>query len=537
MSALETVAGLAGGLGLFLYGMKLCSEGLQKVVAHRLKRTVKVLTKTPIRGVLVGALVTLGLQSSSATSAVVVGLVSAGMMTLSQTLGVLLGSAIGSSLTIQLIAFKVTVIALFLVFFGVILYLFAARSRNRSLGQLILGFGLIFYGMAVISTATAPVKDFPLVARMIISLEEYPLLSFSIAVIITAIIQSSAGFLAILISLAGQGLVGPYAIIPFVLGAHLGGTVTGVLSSLGAPGRDSKRAALANFFFKLLNGVIFLPFYQQLTSVILWSSSEFSRQIANAHTLFSLVMAIGFLPFTPYMATWMERLIPEKEGGLGEAKFLKENLLEVPELAVDQAHRQTVEMGRIISEEMLKRLLPALRYKNNEAIDWIVETEQAVDSLYKQINKYMVRLDLNSFSEELLLRSVQILYTTNDLEHIGDILLTIGEIGRKVAAERFNFSEEAFEGLESLYALVNRNYHRSLKAFEDYDQKLAGSVIRDHPRLLRREKELQFSHFERMQSDKKAVLEMSSWYLDLIEALTRIDNHSVNIARGVLGIF
>ncbi len=536
MSALQGVIGLAGGLGLFLYGMKLCSEGLQKAAAHQLKQLVKVLTKNPLRGVLVGALVTLGLQSSSATSAIVVGFTSASLMTLSQSLSVLLGSAIGSSLTVHLIAFKLTSLALVLIFVGTFLCLFIKGSRYRSFGQIFLGFGLIFYGMFVMSSAMEPVKDYPVVAQVIINLERYPFFAFLVALVLTAIFQSSAGFLALLITLARQGVVGPYALVPFVLGAHLGGTITGALSCLGVPGRESKRAGLANLLFKLVNGLIFLPLYRPITRIILLSSPDISRQIANAHTFFSLVMAVVFLPFTPQIAEFMKRLVPDKVGGLAEARYLKENLLEVPELAVDQAHRQTVEMGHIIYKEMLNQILPILCYENEALFDRFSEIEQAVDSLAKQIVKYVTTLDINNFSEDLLLRSLQVLYAANDLEHIGDILLNIASIGMKITSEQLTFSEEGYGEIETLYHIVSNNYQQALKSFEDYDTKLASQILKEHPKIRRYEKELRYSHFERMQLGNKKTLATSSLHLDMIESLLRIDNHTINIAQGVIGI-
>ncbi|HBK67951.1 MAG TPA: hypothetical protein DDZ91_04860 [Firmicutes bacterium] len=535
MNAVQALIGLAGGLGMFLYGMKMCSDGLQKIAAGKLKQLVKVLTKSPLRGIFVGTLITVGLQSSSATCAIVVSLISAKVMTLAQALGVLLGSAIGSSLTTQLIAFKITDFALVLIFSGACLFLFTKRSRRRSLGQILLGFGLIFYGMFVMSSAMAPIKDYPLVAAMIISLENYPFLAFLVALIVTAILQSSAGFLALLMTLAGQGLVGSYAMIPFVLGAHLGGTITGVLSSLGTPGRESKRAAWANFGFKLINGLLFLPLYRPLTTFVLWSSPDLSRQIANAHTIFSLAMALGFLPFTSSVAKLMQQLIPEKAGGLGEAKYLKENLLEVPELAVDQAHRQTVEMGIIVSD-MMKRLFSSLRDADEEILDYIIETEQAVDALYLQISKYVTTLDSTGFSEDLLLRSVQILYTVNDLEHIGDILMNVVQIARKANQERLSFSQEGFEEIETLYVLVSASLTKALKAFEHSDSQLAHEVIKGHPKILRYEKELRYNHFERMQLGNEKTIATSSLHLDLVEALLRQENHAVNIAQVVVGI-
>lgn len=535
MNSIHAVVGLAGGLGLFLFGMKLSSDGLQKVAANKLKQLVKVLTKNPIRGVVIGTILTVSLQSSSATSTIVVGLISVKIMTLAQALGVLLGSAVGSSLTAQLIAFKITDFALVLIFTGASWYLFSKRSRQRSVGQVLFGFGLIFYGMYVMSSAMAPIKDYPIVARLIISLEKYPLMAMVVASVLTTVIQSSAGFLALLMSLAGQGLVGSYAIIPFVLGAHLGGTITGLISSLGVPGQESKRAAFSNFGFKLINALMFLPLNRPLTHLILWSSQDLSRQIANAHTLFSIAMVVMFLPFTSYIANFMNNLIPDRSGGLGEAKYLKENLLEVPDLAIDQAHRQTTEMGNIILE-MLSRFLYVLNLKNDKIIDYITETEQAVDSLYKQISKYVTTLDSNGFSEDLLLRSVQILYAANDFEHIGDILMNVVQIGRKIRSEDLRFSSEGLGEIEKLHKYVYDSFNSSLKAFANSDHQLANRVIKEHPKILRYEKELRFNHFERMQLGNMNTAATSSIHLDLIESLLRIENHALNISHVVVGI-
>lgn len=536
VNAFGALAGLAGGLGLFIYGMQTCSEGLQKMAANRLKHFVGVLTNQPFFGILVGTVVTVGLQSSSATSALVIGFVSAQMMTLSQALGVLLGSAIGSSLTAQLIAFKITNLALVLLFVGAILYLFSKRSRQRNVGQTLLGFGLIFYGMLVMSSAMAPVRDYPMVAQTLVSLERYPILEFMVALLVTAIIQSSPAFLALLMALATHGLVGPYAIVPFVLGAHLGGTVTGVISSLGAPGLDAKRAAVANFAFKLVNGLVFLPLYRPLTEFVLWSSPAISRQVANTHTLFSLIMAVVFLPFTSYVARMMVRLMPEKHSRRDEARFLDESLLELPELAVDQAHRQTLEMGRIVREDMLERVLPALRLHSDELIDQLAEPEQAVDSLYKKISRYVTNLGSTSLSDDVMERSVQVLYAANDLEHVGDILTNVAQIVRKISREELDLSDEGMREIEAMYNQVHGSFDLALKSFANLDGELASRVIKDHPRTLRLEKELRYSHFDRMHSGNPQTMATSSVHLDLIEALLRIDSHAVNIAQVVMGI-
>jgi phosphate:Na+ symporter len=536
MNPLTILAGLCGGIGLFIFGMQMCSEGLQKIAANRLRQVVKTLTGNRILGLLVGAVITLGLQSSSATSALVVGFVSANMMTLSQALGVLLGSAIGASLTAQLIVFKITDFALILIFAGAAADLFAKRSRQRNIGQVMLGFGLIFYGMFVMTTSMAPVRDYPAVAEILAKLALYPVVEFLVAMLVTAILQSSPAFLALLMTLAAQKLIGPMAIVPFVLGAHLGGTITGILSSLGVPGQEAKRAAGANFLFKLVNGLIFLPFYRPITALILWSSTDPSRLIANAHTFFSIAMAVVFLPFNSYTAKLVERLIPNRQTGLGQAALLDDNLLNLPELAIGQAHRQTLEMGRLVETEMLDRALEIIRYGNDDRFDRINEIEQALDSLYKQISKYVTSLGHDQINEALTQKSLQVLYVANDLEHIGDLMTNIVKKAGQLRRQGLEFSEEGLGELESMLSQTKNNYGLSLKAFENLDVVLATRVIKEYPNLLRFEKDLRYSHFDRMQCGNEKTTTTSSIHLDVVESILRINSHSVDIAQVVAGI-
>lgn len=536
MKVLTALAGLAGGLGLFIFGINFCSEGLQKIAATRLKKLVKVLTKNPLVGVVSGALITVGLQSSSAASALVVGFINAGLMNLAEALGVLLGSAVGASVTAQIIAFRITELALFLIFLGTILYLFSRRSRQRNLGRTVLGFGLLFYGMTIMSSAMAPFRDFPIIAQTMVKLEKYSFLEFGLAMLVTAIIQSSPAFLALLMSLASQNLVSIQAVIPFVLGAHLGGTITGLLSSMGAPGRDAKRAAVANFIFKLINGLIFLPFSQPLAVLIMRSATDISRQIANAHGTFSLIMMIGFLPFTMPMANLMKKIIPEKSIGLGEATLLESSLLEVPELAVDQAHRQTVKMGKIIEVEMLQRIPALIRYGDEETIDRINEVEEAIDSLYKQISRYVTNLGNNILSDELMEKSIQILYTANYLENIGDNMINIVKNARKIKDEELEFSNEGLKELELMERGIQEHFNLMMKAFETMEIEKARNIVKDFPRMQRLEKEMRYNHFDRMHCGNEKTKQTSAVHLDFLEALLRIDTHIVGIAQVVMGI-
>jgi phosphate:Na+ symporter len=531
-----SLLGLAGGLGLFIYGMQMCSEGLQKMAAHRLKKIVTTLTKNPVFSFLAGAMITFGLQGSGASSTLVVGLVSAGMITLAQALDVLVGTMLGGSLTLQLIAFPITDMALLLIVAGVLLFLCAKRSSRRSFGQTILGFGLLFYGMHIMITAMAPLRNNPWIIQSLTNLERNPLLEFLIALVISAIVQSSTSFLALLMTLASHGLIGQYAIIPFVLGGRLGGTATGLISSLGAPGRDAKRAAIANFGFKLLSALVFLPFYQPLSKIILFGSLDFKRGFANADTFFSLIMAVLLLPFTVPIAERIKKIIPDKRPEIGAAVFLDESLLTIPELAINQAHRQTVAMGWIVSEKMLSLTLPLIHYGNEEMVDGLNATERAVDALYKKISAYVTNIGNPSGSDELMQKSIQILYVANDFEHVGDIMTIISKNARKLHTENMDLSQEGLEELADIYNRVFAHFKESLKAFELADPVLAARIIKAHPKIAHLEKELRYSHFDRMQSGNPKTIATSAVHLDLIEAMLRIDSHSVNIAQAVMGI-
>lgn len=536
MSALDLLAGLGGGLGLFLFGMQMCAEGLQKVAGRRLRHFVKALTSHPLLALFMGMAAAFGLQSSAAASALVVGFVSAELMTLTQALAVVLGSALGAALTAQLLAFKIARLALGLLLTGALLYLFAKRPRQRSLGQTVLGFGLLFYGMTVMTAAVAPLRVSPVVAGLLVRLEARPALEFGVALALTAIFQSSSVSLALLMTLASHGLVMPGAVIPFVLGTHLGGAVTPVLSSLGAPGRDAKRTALANLLFKLANGLLFLPFYRPLGALAAWSSADPSRQVANSYTFFAVVMAAVFLPLTPRVAGLMLRLIPPRPGGLAEAKFLDESLLSVPEVALEQARRQTVELGRIVRDEMLELALPVLHYGGEEAVDRLREVEGAVDSLYRDISRYVTSLGTAGLADELLDRGVKILYVANDFEHIGDLLMNVSRIALKVHAQEVAFSEEGLEEIESLLGQAKENFALAFRAFADWDEAAASRAIKEHPKMLRFEKGLRYSHFDRLQAGNPRTQATSPLHLDLIETILRIDSHTVNIAQVVMGI-
>jgi phosphate:Na+ symporter len=298
---------------------------------------------------------------------------------------------------------------------------------------------------------------------------------------------------------------------------------------------DAKRAAIANFIFKFANGVAFLPFYRPLTAWLVGNSSDLTYQFANSYTFFAVAM-MAFLPFTKQLAKWVERIIPESNGGAVKTRYLDKSVLTIPELAVDQARRQTLEMGRIVAKEMLSQVPPLLHDRNFDSLDHLTEVERTIDTLYLEISKYVTSLGDGDLHEDFMNQCVQILYVANDLEHIGDIMVLVVKNTRKLMMEDLELSHEGMDEIETLFTKAFDNFNLVLVAFDNMDPELATRVIKEHPVLQRLEKQLRYSHFDRMQCGNAKTFATSAIHLDLIEAILRVDSHTVNIAQCILGI-
>lgn len=534
MEVFRLLTGLLGGLALFIFGTNLISDGLQKAAAAEVQKILSTFTRHRIAGMLVGLVVTIFLQTSAVTTVLLVGFVSAGLMSLGQALGVILGAAIGSTITVQLIVFRISDYAPLALVLGVVLYLLARRWRWRYLGQAIIGFGLLFYGVLSMSAAIEPLKDFPALVSDLQRLAFRPWLIFLASTFFTAIIQSSAAPVALVISLAGQGMISLEPALAVVLGANVGTTVTGLLSSLGAS-REAKRVALAHFFFKILGALLFLPFINIFGRLAAFTSPLLPRQIANGHTLFNVINMLIFLPFTPQVALLMEKILPDAPREERIAKYLDESLLEVPELALDQVRKELLRMASIIREEMFPRVMQPLPFREVGVAKKLRELDSVLDYLYQAIARYLARM-ASGPSEKEMMEKAQLLYIANDLEHIGDVVVQIARQWRKIEETGIGFSAEGQEEMQEMYRRVQENFNKAITAFATADHRLAVQVIKSHPEILKMEKTLRFSHFQRLQRENRLSLETTAVHMDLINHLLRLNSHSVNIAQAVMGI-
>jgi phosphate:Na+ symporter len=534
------VFGLVGSLGLFLYGMQLTSESLQLATDYKLRNTLRVLTKNPPIAVIFGFLVTVIFNSSSVTTIMLVGLVSASLMTVSQTIGVLLGAGVGTAVTVQLLAFNLGDYSLLLV--GIAAITIVASGKNskwKHIGRALLGFGFLFYGMELMAETMYPLRSNLFFRDLLLSLEEQPIWGVLVATVFTGIVQSSAATIGLLLSLASQGMITIEAAIPLVLGANIGTSCsTAFLSALGTTG-EAKQVGLINIVIKVLGALLFIPFIPLCSAGLKFTSASIGRQLANFHTLYNVLLVVIFLPFSNQLARLGAKLLPRGRAAdqtVESAKFLNDSFLEVPDIAINQALLQTVEMGRITREEMLKHLLSTFTAYQEESIDRIKEAETVLDALYQKICAYVSKVSSTALSEDLAQRSVQILYIANDLEHIGDIIINGIDLARKFSQGRTDFSGEGMRELEIMYQKADTSLSWALEAFETADEDLATQVIKEHPKILRFENELRYNHFERIRRGNEKTIATSAIHLDLIEYLLRIENHAMNIAYVVLGM-
>ncbi|SDG49540.1 Na/Pi cotransporter family protein [Desulfosporosinus hippei] len=538
-----TILVFLGGLGLFMYGVQTTSDALQKFAAHRLKQILQSLTKKPFMAVLLGIVMTVAFQSSAATTVLVVEFVNAGMMNLGQALGMVLGSAVGTSISIQLIAFQILDIALGAIFIGFVLY-FSGKKQWRHLGHSLIGFGLIFVGMSNMSNASAPLRNIPEVFGFLAQLGSHPFLAILVGLILTTIIQSSTAVFAIMMSLAGQGLLELQAIVPLVIGAHIGGTVTTLLTSLTAQKMDAKRTALANTGYKVLAAVLMYPFLTQFSQLIQWTTGNLQRQVANAHLLFAVLMVIIFYPLNGLIAKGLKRMVPDRGDKDSPLKFqvIDEVSIEVPAVALKQANGEMRALGDFIGARMMQKIPAILLANSDNLVEEISEVEEGVDWYYRHTMRFLAVLSQRGLTDEQAEESMKIQFIAKEFEYIGDAVMAMALLAKKLPRETMKVPAENWKHLDELYQRVSCNFAKVMQALTLWDSQIAAEVIREHPETSRIQRDLQFNFLAQcpQPNSQEGNLKIEEIYryatLDSIYLLYQMDEHTVNIAKVVMGI-
>ena len=523
-----------GGLGLFLYGMNLMGTGLQKAAGEKLKKLIEILTNNRLMGVVVGALVTMVIQSSSATTVMVIGFVNAGLMTLYQAVGVIMGANIGTTITAQLIAFKLTDLAPLAVAIGVGAWIATSRKRAKNLAEIMIGFGILFIGMDMMGNGLKPLAGNPIFSNIMVSLKD-PFLGILVGLGLTTILQSSSASIGLLQALASQGLIGLDIAFPILFGDNIGTTTTALISSVGT-NKTAKRAAVIHFLFNLIGTIIFMTLLRKpIESIVLRvSPNDIQRQIANAHTLFNILNVAIQLPFARLLVKAAMKLVPGDVEEATEAglKFLDLRIIETPSIALGQVTKEILRMGKIV-EDNLVVAAKAFKNKDEKMTQEVFSQEKVINRLESDIVRYLVELSNAPLTDEQHTQVNILINVVNDIERVGDHADNIAELAQLGIDERLQFSEEAIEEFDNIFSKSLEVFKKTLEALRDVDFDKAREVLRLEEEIDSLEKEYRTAHIERL---NKLLCQPNSGaiFLDLLSNLERVSDHSSNISLYVL---
>ncbi|MBE6034040.1 MAG: Na/Pi cotransporter family protein [Clostridiales bacterium] len=543
----QVIMTLLGGLAVFIYGMNLMSDGLQKAAGEKMRNVLALLTKNPFIGVLAGALTTAVLQSSSATTVMVIGFVSAGLMNLPQAISIVLGANIGTTITAQLIAFKVGDYVWTFILIGFIMYFFMKKESLVNIGQTIFAFGLLFMGINTMGDVMKPLAAMPEVAQMFLAVKGIPVLGVIIGTFITLIIQSSSASIAVLQNLASQAgpdgvssIIGLEGALPILFGTNIGTTITAVFASIGSS-INAKRTAAAHIIFNVTGTILFMffiPWYSRLIKYISPTGIEYevvSRQIANAHMFFNIINTIIFLPFIWLLVKIVMKLLPGKDTDKlpSEPLYLDYNIIEQPVFAI---HLATKELSRIanFTLKMIKDAKKSFLANDTEALKNVFETEDIVNTLQDETVKYLASIfATDSLTEHQGNIVSGLIHIASDIEHIGDNCTNIAEFSSEKMKHGYEFSDIACAEIYECFDQASRMTRDTISALETGDINLAYDVLVQEEEMNRTEARLKREHIKRLH-DKKCSPEFTVMYTDIVHNIERIGDSCKNIAEAVL---
>ncbi|ASB50661.1 Na/Pi cotransporter family protein [Alkalitalea saponilacus] len=532
MEEFITFIAVFGGLGIFLLGMDLLSSGTKSLAGARLRQLLDSFLKNKAGGVGFGVILTLLFQSSSAASVVLVGFVDASLITFKQTLPVLLGTGIGTTITTQLISFNVGNFALLFVGLGFFIRNFAKGGWKHG-GQIILGFGVLFFGMKLMSDGMEPLRDNDQFINALLYLEN-PLAGMAAGMMFTALIQSSAAFIGILITLCNSGLLSFEASLPLILGTNIGTTVTALLAAMTAsyPGR---KLAVANALFRLIGALIFiwlLTPWASLTAAISGQAASNARLLANAHTIFNFLMAFTMLPATGLIGKLAEKLVPvPKEKPVHALQHLNKDLLSSPELSMPFLQKEIEDMGNLVYK-MVERCMDPFFHRDEKAIKQIRTWEEKTDFYREEINQFLVKLNeskpMETWSEEVF----RLMHVVNELEQVADIVsVNIIRQGEKWLHNRIDFSPDGKKELENYHQRCLKQLERALILMHNWDQNQALKMKRKYRKYALMAFDLERRHYKRLLSPNTLSLESSKMHMELLNLLRIINSRATNFGR------
>ncbi|WP_414627194.1 Na/Pi cotransporter family protein [Clostridium sp.] len=532
-SIVITIISLAGGLGLFLYGMKLMGDGLENAAGEGLKKILEKVTSNPIIAVLVGAAVTAVIQSSSATTVMVVGFVNAGLMNLAQAVGVIMGANIGTTITAQLVAFKLDEIAPLFIFVGAAMVMLAKAKKRKDIGNIILGFGILFTGMGMMSGAMKPLTESPMFEHLVVAIGNNMFIGVIVGALLTAVLQSSSATTGILIALATAGAIDIRAALPILFGCNIGTCITAMLSTVGT-NKTAHKAALLHLIFNVGGTIIFMPFINILGTLVMdMSPGDVQRQIANSHTVFNIANTIILLPLRNYLILIVNKLVPgEDEIEKVGPKYIDDRLLETPVIAAGQVIKETIRMANK-AKQNLELSMEAFIKEDEELIKKVYDNEEIINVLEESITTYLVKLSKCELSDKETGIVASTFHIVNDIERIGDHAENIADLATQRSNKKLKYSEDAISELDEIYNYTTSALQVAIDSYENRDVKKAIEINEIEEKINSSEKSYRDKHIKRLY-DGKCNAYAGAIFLDLISNFERIGDHAKNIAESVI---
>lgn len=547
----DTAGWAVGGLGLFLFGMGLMSEGLKKVAGQKLKNILGSLTKHRVIAVLIGAVTTCLIQSSSATTVMTVGFVNAGLLTLRQALCVVLGANVGTTFTAWLVSafaiFKITNYALPAVGVGFLINVLGRTQKSRSFGQVLLGFGILFIGIYFMKNAFSPLKESYEAQKALIWLGQNPLLAVLAGAVITMLLQSSSATIAIIQILAIDGAFGSdwsvalRVVIPFILGDNIGTTITAEIAAIRTS-LAARRTARGHTLFNIIGVLYMLPLVWSgwFGNIVEWitpfqlSKSTIMVHIAVAHSTFNVFNTLMFLPLIGWLEAIVVRTVPAKaKDAITKPVVLERHLLDTPVIAIDQARRGIVRMAEV-AKQAVNQAIEGLDENDRKKLELTRETEDAVDNFQYEITSYLAKLSRKELSNELAVELPVLLHTVNDLERVSDHAVNIAEIAERKIDQKLIFSNSAQTEAAQLKNETNQMFDYISAALENNDIEAAKSALVNEDNLNRMQIDFRRSHVQRM-VEGQCSPHTGLIFIDLVDNIEKIGDHLTNIAQAVIG--
>ena len=542
MDYVSIIIPFVGGLGMFIYGMQIMAQGLENAAGDRMKSLLGVLTKNKFFGVLLGAFITAVIQSSSATTVMVVGFVNAGIMNLQQAMGVIMGANVGTTITGWLVSsvewaefLSPSTLAPLAIMLGVIIMLTGKRRSSKDVSSIVIGFGLLFVGISTMSASVAPLKDSEAFCSIFVKLGHNPILGIIAGAVVTAVIQSSSASVGILQSLAAAGLVPFGGAIYIIMGQNIGTCVTAILSSMGAK-KNAKTAALMHLLFNIIGTVLFsiVAIIYLKTVNPAWATGTITQtQISMVHTIFNIATTVMLFPLSDYIIKLAKKIGKVEDGEKDDSMvLLDERMMETPSLALQSLFSEVIRMGHIV-EKSLQVAKDVLFSLNEDEIQLLREDEETVDKLSAGITSYAIKLTSLQISQREHQDVAHILQVVSDMERISDYCENISEFAEALAEKKVMFSEVGREHLTEMIEVCTDSYLNALKAFEENDKDSALKTIEKETEADGMEISLRAKHIERL-TNNQCNTEAGIVFLDTLVCMERISDHARNIAEEVL---